>query len=120
MMLSKWVATELGRTYLLTGFPWVLLGYSQAGVLPVVQVASVVGQLQLEAHSLINLLIGGLFAVIALNLSVNTRYTALSAGDIACQLSNMFSAVATSLPRSPAPPATSPRAARNCRPPPSS
>ncbi len=24
-----WVATELGRTYLLTGFPWVLLGYSQ-------------------------------------------------------------------------------------------
>jgi hypothetical protein len=39
------------------------------------------GQLQLEAHALINLLIGGLFAVIALNLSVNTRYTALSAGD---------------------------------------
>jgi hypothetical protein len=39
------------------------------------------GQLQLEAHSLINLLIGGLFAVIALNLSVNTRYMALSAGD---------------------------------------
>src|SRR5438876_11601242 len=25
-----WVATELGRTYLFTGFPWVLLGYSQA------------------------------------------------------------------------------------------
>ena len=39
------------------------------------------GQLQLEAHSLINLLIGGLFAVIALNLSVNTRYVALSSGD---------------------------------------
>jgi hypothetical protein len=39
------------------------------------------GQLQLEAHSLINLLIGGLFAVIAFNLSVNTRYTALSVGD---------------------------------------
>jgi hypothetical protein len=39
------------------------------------------GQLQLEAHSLINLLIGGLFAVIAFNLSVNSRYTALSAGD---------------------------------------
>ena len=38
------------------------------------------GQLQLEAHSLINLLIGGLFAVIALNLSVNTRYVALSSG----------------------------------------
>jgi hypothetical protein len=39
------------------------------------------GQLQLEAHSLVNLLIGGLSAVIALNLSVNTRYTALGAGD---------------------------------------
>jgi hypothetical protein len=39
------------------------------------------GQLQLEAHALINLLIGGLFAVIALNLSVNTRYTALSVSD---------------------------------------
>jgi hypothetical protein len=39
------------------------------------------GQLQLEAHSLINLLIGGLFAVIAFNLSVNTRYPALSLGD---------------------------------------
>ena len=23
-----WAATELGRTYLFTGFPWVLLGYS--------------------------------------------------------------------------------------------
>src|SRR5262249_16287432 len=39
------------------------------------------GQLQLEAHSLINLLIGGLFAVIAFNLSVNTGYAGLSAGD---------------------------------------
>jgi apolipoprotein N-acyltransferase len=38
-----WVATELGRTYLLTGFPWVLLGYSQVGVLPVAQSASVFG-----------------------------------------------------------------------------
>ena len=38
-----WVATELGRTYLLTGFPWVLLGYSQAAVLPVAQLASVFG-----------------------------------------------------------------------------
>ncbi len=38
-----WVATELGRTYLLTGFPWVLLGYSQAHVLPIAQLASVFG-----------------------------------------------------------------------------
>jgi len=38
-----WVATELGRTYLFTGFPWVLLGYSQATVLPVAQLASLFG-----------------------------------------------------------------------------
>jgi apolipoprotein N-acyltransferase len=38
-----WVATELGRTYIMTGFPWVLLGYSQVRVLPVVQVASLFG-----------------------------------------------------------------------------
>jgi apolipoprotein N-acyltransferase len=38
-----WVATELGRTYLFTGFPWVLLGYSQVSVLPVAQFASVAG-----------------------------------------------------------------------------
>src|SRR5204863_309099 len=36
-----WVATELGRTYLLTGFPWVLLGYSQATVIPIAQQARV-------------------------------------------------------------------------------
>jgi apolipoprotein N-acyltransferase len=38
-----WVATELGRTYLFGGFPWVLLGYSQVTVLPVAQLASVFG-----------------------------------------------------------------------------
>lgn len=38
-----WVATELGRTHLFGGFPWVLLGYSQTSVLPVAQVASVLG-----------------------------------------------------------------------------
>src|SRR6185503_15353536 len=44
-----WVATELGRTYLLTGFPWVLLGYSQVTVLPIAQLASVVGVYGLSA-----------------------------------------------------------------------
>ena len=38
-----WVATELGRTHIFTGFPWVLLGYSQTTVLPVAQFASIFG-----------------------------------------------------------------------------
>jgi apolipoprotein N-acyltransferase len=38
-----WVATELGRTHVFGGFPWVLLGYSQATVLPIAQLASVLG-----------------------------------------------------------------------------
>jgi apolipoprotein N-acyltransferase len=39
-----WVSTELGRTYLLfNGFPWVLLGYSQASTIPIAQLASVFG-----------------------------------------------------------------------------
>jgi apolipoprotein N-acyltransferase len=38
-----WMASEMGRTYILDGFPWELLGYSQAGTLPVAQLASVVG-----------------------------------------------------------------------------
>ncbi len=38
-----WVATELGRTHIMTGFPWVLLGYSQTSVLPIAQLASLFG-----------------------------------------------------------------------------
>jgi apolipoprotein N-acyltransferase len=38
-----WVATEMGRTYLWDGFPWELLGYSQVSILPIAQVASLVG-----------------------------------------------------------------------------
>lgn len=44
-----WVTTELGRIYVLTGFPWVLLGYSQTPVLPVAQLASLTGVLGLSA-----------------------------------------------------------------------
>ena len=46
---ATWVATEMGRTYILDGFPWELLGYSQAGVLPIAQLASSVGVYGLSA-----------------------------------------------------------------------
>ena len=38
-----WVAGELLQTYLITGFPWNLLGYSQVGFLPAIQVADITG-----------------------------------------------------------------------------
>lgn len=40
---AAWTATELARANLWTGNPWVLLGYSQVGVDPVVQIADVTG-----------------------------------------------------------------------------
>jgi len=40
---AVWVTSEMGRTYFWSGFPWLLLGYSQTTVLPVAQVASLVG-----------------------------------------------------------------------------
>ena len=40
---SLWVALEFLQTHLLTGFPWNLLGYSQHGNLPLIQVAAVTG-----------------------------------------------------------------------------
>lgn len=38
-----WVSLEFARTHVLGGFPWVLLGYSQASILPIAQFASVTG-----------------------------------------------------------------------------
>src|SRR4030095_4493863 len=40
---AVWVSGELGRQYVWDGFPWTLLGYSQVTVLPIAQLASVVG-----------------------------------------------------------------------------
>ena len=44
-----WIATEYLRGYFLTGFPWVPLGNSQVTVLPVAQLASVLGVYGLSA-----------------------------------------------------------------------
>ncbi|MBI2206747.1 MAG: apolipoprotein N-acyltransferase [Candidatus Rokubacteria bacterium] len=38
-----WVALEFARTYLLSGFPWNLLGYTQYRTLPLIQIAAVTG-----------------------------------------------------------------------------
>ncbi len=38
-----WTMLELARTYVFTGFPWSLLGYSQYSVLPVIQIADITG-----------------------------------------------------------------------------
>jgi apolipoprotein N-acyltransferase len=59
-----WVATELGRTYLFTGFPWVLLGYSQATVLPIAQLASVFG---VWGVSMLVASVSAVFALVALS-----------------------------------------------------
>ena len=40
---ALWTALELARTYVFSGFPWSLLGYSQYSVLPVVQIADITG-----------------------------------------------------------------------------
>lgn len=40
---AVWTALELVRTYVFSGFPWALLGYSQYSVLPVIQIADTTG-----------------------------------------------------------------------------
>src|SRR5262245_9791943 len=58
-----WVGGEWVRSWFLNGFPWVMLGASQASVIPIVQAASVVGVYGLSA---IVALVGTAAAVIAL------------------------------------------------------
>jgi apolipoprotein N-acyltransferase len=40
---ALWTALELARTYVFSGFPWSLLGYSQYSALPVIQIADITG-----------------------------------------------------------------------------
>jgi apolipoprotein N-acyltransferase len=40
---SLWVVLEYLRTYLLTGFPWSLVGYTQYKLLPLIQIADLTG-----------------------------------------------------------------------------
>jgi apolipoprotein N-acyltransferase len=59
---AVWVATELGRQYVWDGFPWELLGYSQVTVLPIAQLASIVGVYGVSA--LIALVSSGLALIV--------------------------------------------------------
>ncbi len=38
-----WVALEYARSYIMTGFPWCLLGYSQYSRLPLIQISDIAG-----------------------------------------------------------------------------
>ncbi len=38
-----WTALEFARTYVFSGFPWALLGYTQYSVLPVIQISDITG-----------------------------------------------------------------------------
>ena len=40
---ALWTALELARTYVFSGFPWALLGYSQYRFLPVIQISDITG-----------------------------------------------------------------------------
>jgi len=40
---SLWVTLEFARTYLLTGFPWAFLAYTQYRTLPLIQIVSITG-----------------------------------------------------------------------------
>jgi apolipoprotein N-acyltransferase len=68
-----WVATELGRTHLFTGFPWVLLGYSQTTVLPIAQLASVLGVFG------VSMLVAGVSAALAAVMNAKTANAAKNA-----------------------------------------
>lgn len=57
---AAWTALEFARTYLLTGFPWAVVGYSQAGTLPVIQIAEFTG---VYGVSYVIVLINGALAV---------------------------------------------------------
>ena len=80
---AAWVATEFFRGYLFGGFPWVPLGNSQVTVLPVAQLASVLGVYGLSA--LVSLVSAG----IAYALLTSGRQRVMAVGAIAVVLASV-------------------------------
>lgn len=78
---AVWVTTELGRATLLTGFPWALVGASQATWLPIAQLASVTGIYGLSA-----LLACGNVALVLLIVGEGRLRLAVPALVVACTL----------------------------------
>src|SRR5262249_21348933 len=79
-----WVATELGRGHVpYIGFPWVLLGYSQATVLPIAQFASLFG---IYGVSLLVGAVGTALAVIVVHPSAPKSWSAARFGPAAIVL----------------------------------
>ncbi len=76
-----WVATELGRTYIFTGFPWVLLGYSQTSVLPIAQFASLFG---VYGVSMLVASVSAALATAFIRAESGQSQTAFSCGFAAC------------------------------------
>jgi apolipoprotein N-acyltransferase len=72
---AVWAASELARTLLFGGFPWALVGYTQTTVLPVAQVASLVGVYGVSA---LVVLVNAALAVAAVD-RTRRRWVALAA-----------------------------------------
>ena len=77
---AVWVTTEFGRAHLFTGFPWVLVGYSQAPVLQIAQIASLVGIFGLSALVAI---VNAVLAYLFFTRSLRARMAAVSVA-VAC------------------------------------
>ena len=72
---ALWVALELARTHLFSGFPWALLGYSQNEQLPIIQVADFAGVYGVSfLIVLVNMLIAVLIKTVLAQVSIGESH----------------------------------------------
>lgn len=70
---ALWTALEYIQTYVFTGFPWELLGYSQHQVLPVIQIANLTG---VYGVSFLVMLVNATLAMVFIALRERTAWRA--------------------------------------------